>query len=161
MVPYTLVPGTFQVEAGRAPVELIDDLEVDPQLLDLRRAVQLVVVVEGGARMLELDLGVEDDVVGDLVGRQQDEAAGVETPLPLATGRRILHGAEEDLAIGADAQPRDRRVGKTEEAFVRCGVRGGSRAVVRRDGSCGCRNAGRWRARKGRIRLCRRRRWRA
>ena len=62
-----------EVDAGRAPVELIHDLEIDPDLLDLGGAVQLVVGVEAGAGVLELDLGVEDDVVGDRIGRQQHQ----------------------------------------------------------------------------------------
>src|SRR5262249_35032271 len=44
-----------QINAGRAPVELVHDLEVDPDLLDLGSAVQLIVAVETGSGMLELD----------------------------------------------------------------------------------------------------------
>jgi hypothetical protein len=39
---------------------------------------QFVVVVEAGAGVLEFDFGVENDIVGDGVSRQQDDAAGVE-----------------------------------------------------------------------------------
>ena len=77
------VADRHQIDARRSPVELIDDLEVDPDLLDFRRSVQLVVGVETGAGMFEFDLGVEDDVVGDRVGRQQYEAGGIEAVLPL------------------------------------------------------------------------------
>jgi hypothetical protein len=101
-----------EVDAGRAPVELIHDLEVDPKLLDLGRAVQLVVIVEAGAGVLELDLSVEDDVVRNQIGRQQNETPGVEAVLPLAARSWVLHGAEKDLAIGADAETGNRGVGQ-------------------------------------------------
>jgi hypothetical protein len=44
----------------------------------------LVVAVESRAGVLELDLGIEDDVLGDLIGRQQYQAMRVEPVLPLS-----------------------------------------------------------------------------
>src|SRR5579883_2110994 len=58
-----------QIDAGRADIEIGRDLEIDEGLLDFGGAVELVVIVEAGAGMLELDLRVEDDVVGELIGR--------------------------------------------------------------------------------------------
>jgi hypothetical protein len=65
-----------EVDAGRAPVELVNDLEVYPDLLDLGGAVQLVVGTEAGASVLEFDLRIENDVGRDQVGRQQNQTAG-------------------------------------------------------------------------------------
>jgi len=65
-----------EIDAGRTPVELIDDLEVDPDLLDFRRSMQLVVCIEPGAGMFEFDFGVEDNVVGDrILGSSTNRAA--------------------------------------------------------------------------------------
>jgi hypothetical protein len=94
----------YQIDAWSTPADRVAELEIHPDLLDLDGAMQLVVVVEPGARMFELDLGVKDDVVGNGVSWQQDDAAGVERILPLAAGGRILHGAEEDFAVGSDGE---------------------------------------------------------
>ena len=63
------VADRHEIDAGRTPIELIDDFEIDPDLLDLGGAVQLVVVVKSRACVLEFDLGVEDDVRRDRIGR--------------------------------------------------------------------------------------------
>src|SRR5216683_4158259 len=107
-----------EVDARRAPIELIQNEEIDEYLLDVDRAVQLVVGVEGDAAVLEFDLGVEDDVRSDRVGRQQNETVGVEAVLPLAIGKGILEGAVFDLAIGADAETRHRRIGNPENRLA-------------------------------------------
>ena len=43
--------------------------EVDVGLFELYRASQLVICVVGDAAVLELNLGIEDDVIGDLIRR--------------------------------------------------------------------------------------------
>jgi hypothetical protein len=85
--------------------------------------VQLVVIVEAGAGVLELDLGVERDVVVDLIGRQQHEASHVEAVLPLTVGVGILLRAELDLAVRADLHARNRRGGDPEQVLVGAGRR--------------------------------------
>jgi hypothetical protein len=85
-----------KVDAGRAPVELVNDLEVDPDLLNLGRAVQLVVGIEAGASVLEFDLRIENDVGRDQVGRQQNQTPGVEAVLPLAIGSWVLRPVTGD-----------------------------------------------------------------
>ena len=58
------------IDTGRAPVEVIVKLEVDVGLFELYRASQLVICVVGDAAVLEFNLGIEDDVIGDLIRRQ-------------------------------------------------------------------------------------------
>ena len=48
-----------KVDARGAPVELVHDLEIAEYLLDLRCAMQLVVRIETGAGVLELDLALK------------------------------------------------------------------------------------------------------
>ena len=82
---------------------------------------QLVVVVETGAGMFELDLGVEDDVVGNGVGRQQDDVARGERfarPRP-----QDFDSADEDFAIAPMARPatgksRIPRIGLSSVSFA-------------------------------------------
>jgi hypothetical protein len=68
--------------------------------------------------MLPFELGIEDDVVGDGVGRQQHHAADIGAPLPLTAGGRILRRAEQHLAISADRETRNGRIGQAEDCFV-------------------------------------------
>jgi hypothetical protein len=138
-----------EVDSRRPPVELIDDLEIDPQLLDVDFAVHLVVPVRRKAAMLPFELGIEDDVVGDGVGRQQHHAADVGAALPLTAGGRILRRAEQHLAIGADRETRNGRIGQAEDCFVagflegvrlrRLGGFGGLVGLVGRRRLAGCR----------------------
>jgi len=100
-----------KVDARGAPVELVHDLEIAEYLLDLRCAMQLVVRIETGAGVLELDLGVEDDVGGDGIGRQQHQTVSVGAVLPLPVCSRILQRAVFELAIGAEAQTRHGSLG--------------------------------------------------
>ena len=78
----------------------------------------LVIGIEGGAGMLELDLGVEDDAICDGVGRQQHQARRIEAILPLAVGRRVLTAAVFDLAIGSKLEAFNRRTHKPEDVLV-------------------------------------------
>jgi hypothetical protein len=71
---------------GARQLNSVDDLEVDPDLLDLGRAVALR--IEAGAGVLEFDLRIENDIGRDQVGRQQTTRA--EAVLPLAVGSRVL-----------------------------------------------------------------------
>src|SRR5450631_742034 len=87
-----------QIDTGRAQGEVIVDPEIEEGLFDFGGAVQLVVVVKRGAGVLEFDLGVEDDVVGDLIGRQQHQAYHIEAVLPLTIVSGILLRAVLDLA---------------------------------------------------------------
>ena len=68
--------------------------------------------------MLPFELGIEDDVVGDGVGRQQHHAADVGAALPLTAGGRILRRAEQHLAIGADRETGHRRIHDAEDRLV-------------------------------------------
>src|SRR5207248_11531845 len=79
-----VVADRYEIDTGGAPVELIDNLEINPELLDFRGAMQLVIGIEPRACVFELDLGVEDDVVGDRIRRQQHNSSGIEAILPLA-----------------------------------------------------------------------------
>jgi hypothetical protein len=87
-------------------------------LLDDDFAVHLVVPSWRKAAMLPFELGIEDDVVGDRVGRQQHHAADIGAPLPLTAGGRILRRAEQHLAISADRETRNGRIGQAEDCFV-------------------------------------------
>ncbi len=80
---------------------------------------QLVVIVETRTGMLEFDFCVEDDVVGNRIGRQQHHARRIESILPLTVGGGILHGAELDLAVSPNAQSRHGRGRKTQYRLVR------------------------------------------
>ena len=71
------------------------------RLLDFDRAGKFVVVVFGDAAMLEFQFGVEDDRVGDLQSREEDDALGVEAVLPMAG---FFLTTELQLAVCADAQ---------------------------------------------------------
>jgi hypothetical protein len=73
-------------------------------LLDLGRAVKLVVGIECCAAVLELDLRVHDDVVVELVRRRQYESRGVEAGLPATKGGRVLPRPKMGFAIGADSE---------------------------------------------------------
>src|SRR5579885_2652074 len=57
--------------------------------------------------MLEFDLGVEDDIVVELVRWGEDEAGGIKACLPLAIGRWVLPRTEVEFPIGADPEARD------------------------------------------------------
>src|SRR5579885_1471487 len=57
--------------------------------------------------MLEFDLGVEDDIVVELVRWGEDEAGGIKACLPLAIGRWVLLRTEVEFPIGADPEARD------------------------------------------------------
>src|SRR5262249_15905888 len=106
-----------KIDAGRAPAEPVRKKKVHKDLLDVDRAMQLIVGIEGNPAMLELDLGVEDDVGSYRIGRQQHEAMRIEAVLPLAAGRWILHRPVFDLAIRPDAQPGHGRLDQAEYAF--------------------------------------------
>src|SRR5215510_2305244 len=104
------VADRYQIDAGRAPIQLIDDEEIDKQLLDVDGAVQLIVGIERDASMLELDFGIENDIGGDCVGLQQHEPMGIEAVLPLAVCGRVLKRAKFDFAISPDAEAGNGRV---------------------------------------------------
>src|SRR6266699_1553983 len=87
---------------------------------------QLVVIVKPRAGVLELDLGVEDDVVGHLIGRQQHQASHIETVLPLAGSGRILLTTELDLAVHAHLEARNRRSPYPEKVLVLGRIRRGA-----------------------------------
>jgi hypothetical protein len=67
---------------GARPVELVNDLEVDPDLLDLGRAVQLVVGIEAGASVLEFDLLAVLAATAVGVGLAQAQDSGQEHDRP-------------------------------------------------------------------------------
>src|SRR5947209_7855646 len=113
------VADRYQIDAGRAPIQLIEDEEIDKYLLDVDGAVQLVVGVERDTSVLELDLDVENDVGGDRIGRQQHEPIGIEAVLPLAVCGRVLKRAIFDFAVGADTETGHRRVEPAKNAW-RC-----------------------------------------
>ena len=108
-----------QVDAGRTQDEVIVEPDIEEGLLDLDGAAELVVGGERDPAVLELDLGVEDDVVGDLIGRQQHHAVNIEAVLPLTVGGGILLRAELDLAVHADLESRNRRWRHSEQIIVR------------------------------------------
>src|SRR5712671_6587245 len=118
-----------EVDTGRPPIKLIDDLEIDPSLLDLGSAVSLIVWLYGDAAMLEFDFSVEYDVRRDRVGRHQHNTMGVESILPLATGIGVLKGTEFHFAVGAETESRNGGV-HSQDAVVRNGGR--RRCVARR-----------------------------
>src|SRR6516165_11586022 len=96
------VTDRYEVDARCAEIEIVGDLEIDEKLFDLGRSMQLIVRIEGGAGVLEFDLGIENYVLGDLVGRQQNEAARIEPVLPLSVGIRVLQPAKVNFAISAE-----------------------------------------------------------
>jgi len=55
------------IDTGRTPVKVIVKPEVDVGLFELYRASQLVICIVGDAAVLELNLGIEDDIIGDLI----------------------------------------------------------------------------------------------
>ena len=89
------------VNTGCPPVKVIVEFEIDVRLLDFDRAGKFVVVVFGDAAVLEFEFGVEDDGVGDLQSREEDDALGVEAVLPIAG---FFLPAELQLAVCANAQ---------------------------------------------------------
>src|SRR5262249_2125379 len=112
------VSDRHEIDAGRPPVEPIGDKEIDEDLLDIDRAVQLVIRIECDAAVLEFDFRIENDVGSDCVGRQQDQAMRIEAVLPLAAGGGVLNGTELDLAVGPDAEAGNGRFGGAEGARV-------------------------------------------
>ena len=100
------------IDTGRAPVEVLVKQEVDVGLFELNRASELVICVVGDAAVLELNLGVEDDVIGDLKRRQQHNALGIKPVLP--SPRRLVT-AEFQFAISADAQNSVTAIAKTKK----------------------------------------------
>src|SRR5262249_29012379 len=59
--------------------------------------------------MLELQLRVEDDVLGKRISRRQDHARSVESSLPLTTRIGILPTSEFNFTVGPETDAFDRR----------------------------------------------------
>jgi hypothetical protein len=57
------------IYTGRAPVKVLVKEEIDVGLFEFYRASQLVICFVGDAAVLELNLCIEDDVIGDLIRR--------------------------------------------------------------------------------------------
>ena len=104
------------IDPGCTPVEVFVKPEVDIGLLEFHRTVQLVIGIVGDTAVLELNLSVEDDVIGDLIGRQEHDAPGIETVFP--TFRRLLP-AKFQFAVGSDAQDCLAPVTETKKGLTR------------------------------------------
>src|SRR4030088_3599411 len=107
-----------EVDARRAEIDVGRNPEINIGLLDLGRPMQLVVGIEGDAAMFELDLGVENNVVAELIGWKQHDPRGVEAGLPLTVGGRVLLRSEAEFAICADLETWERRWGQAEEILI-------------------------------------------
>src|ERR1700730_11469031 len=110
-----------QIDAGRTDVEKGCDSEIDIELLDLGRAMQLVIGVERYACVFKLDFRIENEIVVELIRRRQHESRGIETGLPLAIGGWVLLSPEVHFAIRANSEAGERRRGDTEQ--IRAGWR--------------------------------------
>src|SRR5258708_11858661 len=88
--------------------------------------------------MFEFDLGIEDGVVGDRIGRQQHELGGTEAVLPVAMSRGVLHRAVFYLAIGTDTETDDGRGRQSENGKIRGGSRRTKRLPGRFGAEIGC-----------------------
>src|SRR5260370_17110790 len=69
--------------------------------------------------MVNLDLAIEQDAVGEFVVQQQHQGGGVKTALPIAVERRILLRPELHLAVHAEFQTFNGRGSEAEEILVR------------------------------------------
>src|SRR5262249_10254596 len=84
--------------------------EIEQQLPDVGGAGRLIVGIKRDPSMLELDFGIENDIGGDCVSRQQHEPMGIEAVLPLAVCGRVLKRAKFDFAVSPDAEAGNGRV---------------------------------------------------
>src|SRR5215470_6986784 len=88
------------IDTGRPPVEVLVEKEVDVGLFELYGASQLVICVVSDAAVLELNLGIEDNVIGDLIRRKEHDALGIKPVLP--SPRLLLIAAEFQFAVSAN-----------------------------------------------------------